>query len=74
MRTFFLPTFLKRVLKEYSNHNNENNYYLLRSQGPTKRFQCVLKGFPSRFKAFQKGLKTVSKGFPKRFKKVSKVF
>ena len=61
-------SFLKQVLKEYSNH--KNNYYLLRSKG----LQSVLKGFPRSFKTFQKGFQTVSKGFPKRFKRVSKVF
>ena len=71
-RTFFLPTFLKQVLKEYSNH--KNNYYLLRSKG----LQSVSKGFPKCFKRvsklFQKGFQSVLKGFPKRFKRVSKGF
>ena len=70
-RTFFLPTFLKQVLKEYSNHKNN---YLLRSKG----LQSISKGFPKRFKRvsklFQKGFQSVSKGFPKCFKRVSKEF
>ena len=70
-RTFFLPTFLKQVLKEYSNHKNN---YLLRSKG----LQSVSKGFPKRFKRvsklFQKGFQSVSKGFPKSFKAFQKGF
>ena len=70
---YFLLPVVKKLCESFLVWNIANIYIATFSRA-TKCFQCVLKEFPRRLKAFQKGFQTVSKGFPKRFKRVSKAF
>ena len=64
-------TFLKRVLKEYSNHNNNIICYVLKGykafpmcfKRVSKAFQKGFKRVSKRFKTFQKGFQSVLKEF-----------